>query len=254
MTADVDICNRALAEVGARSTITSLSDPSPEAVNCAIQYTTLRQQLLRAAPWGFGRKTAPLSLLGSLTDVPPAAPYPWMYKYAYPADCLKVRYILWMPPEATNPAPLVGEPLFASPWMMPSRNNRFLVANDDTVGPQRRVILSNVQNALAVYTLDVTNPDLWDPLFDNALVMLLANKLIIPLSGNVNMKNQYLQQAMLAVSEARAMDGNEAMPSVDHTPDWIMARGDPISWNGGWPWVNTLGQWYSGWDNVAWGN
>lgn len=253
MTSPTDVCNRALSEIGARTIISDLNEVSPAGVQCKLQYDTMRQQLLRAAPWGFARKTVVLSTLGLATDTPPAAPYPWLAKYLYPTDCLKMRYILPppIPPIDPTTVPDVSvQNLFAVPWCMPSREWRYLVSLDDTVSPARRVIVANIIQALAVYTANVTDPDLFDPLFENALVMALANKLVIPLSGNVAMKASYAQLAQAAITDARVADGNEAVPSTDHTPDWIAGR-----FAGGYPFTGTqsLGDWYGGWDNIAWG-
>lgn len=260
-TSPADIVNRALAEIGSRTLVTDLeSEDSPAAANARLFYTPLRQQLLRAAPWGFARKTLALTTLGMLTDVPPGSPYPFLMKYEHPADCLKMRYILPPPVTPTAGAETVDPPvsdvgLLWFPWCAPSRAWRYMIAYESSPDA-RRVILSNVDRALGVYTADVTDPGLFDPLFANALSMLLANKLVIPLSGNVNMKASYLQQADRAVIEARAADGNEAIPSTDHNVDWITARNVGAGQGGfngtvfGGP---AWGSWYSGYDQQNWG-
>lgn len=261
MTTDVDICNRALSEIGRNQLqITSMSGNSPAEKQCALQYEPMRQQLLRAAPWGFARKTMVLDTLGELEAIPPTSPYPWLRKYAYPTDCLKMRYLLPPPPTTdSDVAPVVGT-VWLAPWCGPNRGWRYLPAYDpgdpdaepDPIEPYK-VILSNVVDALGVYTVDAINPDLWDSLFTDALVMALANKFVIPLSGNVAMKSSYVELAKRAVMEAQAVDGNEAVPSTDHTPDWIQARG--MGGYGGMSGMTTFtqGLWYSGFDSMNWG-
>ena len=253
MTSAIDVCNKALSEIGARATITSFLEASPAAVQCRLQYDSLRQQLLRAAPWGFARKTATLTTLGLQTDTPPTAPWPFYVKYLYPADCTKMRYIL-PPPDATYQGiepPAVGVNVGMA-WGAPSRSWRFLVSVDDTVVPSRRVVVANIASAVAVYTKDETNPDMFDPLFENALVMALANKLCMPLSGNVALKQGFAQLAENAIMQARAVDGNETISTSNHTVDWIATRsaGDVSGYGNeasGW------GTWYSGFDNMSWG-
>lgn len=243
MTSVADICNQALAEIGARATITSLDDPSKEAAACKIFYDSCRVQLLRAVHWGFARMTQPLTELGNLqagTSV-----YPWAYKYAYPADCIRLRYVLCQPP--TGYTPPVGESLFFNSFQMPSRDNRFLVSNDGT----QRVILSNVQNAIAVYTFDNTDLDTWDSFFGNAMNSALAARLAIAISGNVGMKQQFEAEAAQSIIDARVADANETLSSTDHTPDWIRARGVPAY--AGPIGVYGLGMWYQGYDTGAWG-
>lgn len=254
MVTSVDICNLALDEIGARASIVSFADATPQAKVAARQYDPVRQQLLRAAPWGFSRQTALLVNEGLLSAVPPTSPFPWQAKNTYPLDCLKMHYILPQPTsQQVQGIPSVGDTLFA-PWCAPSRNFRYLPAYDpgSTAFPGvHRVLLTNVSPALAIYTLDVTDPTMFDALFKNALVMALANKFVMPLSGNVKLKMSYAQLAQAAITEARAADANEAIPSTDHTPDWIVARGVGGGVPGGPSF--TAGMWYSGYDDINWG-
>lgn len=254
VTTAVDICNRALDEIGARVIVTTLNENTPQAKVANRQYDATRQQLLRAAPWGFSRKTALLVNEGLLSAVPPASPFPWQAKNTYPTDCLKMHYILPQPTSAQVAGiPTVGDTVFA-PWCSPSRNFRYIPAYDPgsvSFPGAHRVLLTNVTPVLGVYTFDVTDPLMFDSLFENALVMMLANRFCNPLSGNVKMKMSYAQLAQAAIVEARVADGNEAVPSTDHVPDWIQARGMGGNVNGG-SGAN-LGMWYSGYDDINWG-
>ncbi len=256
-TSPTAICNRALSEIGTQSTITSLSEASAEAVQCQLWYDKLRRQLLRAAPWGFAREQQVLTELGTLADL--TAPYPYLYKYAYPAETIKFRYILAAP--VVIPAedvPDVSSSPLSPLWCGPSRSNRFLIANDrDSDGNSRKVLLSNVASAIGVYTGDITDPSLFDDLFEDALTAALAYRLVIPLSGNTGMKADFRQEAEDAITRARAIDGNEAIPSTDHVVDWMATRGvggyygNPLG--GGVFSGSGWGQWNVGWDNMSWG-
>jgi hypothetical protein len=60
---------------------------------------------------------------------------------------------------------------------------------------------------------------------------------------------------MRAVMEARAADGNEAIPTSDHTADWIQIRerqgfgfGDSGAFS-----FPEIGQWWGGYDDMGWG-
>lgn len=258
MTTAVEICNRALDEMGARVIITDLTENTPQGRVANRQYDATRKQLLRSAPWGFSRKTALLTVEGLLSVNPPTSPYPWQAKNTYPADCLKMHYILPQPTsQFVEGVPQVGDTLFA-PWCAPSRNFRYIPAYDDgdpdsdPVVPPHRVLLTNVTPALAIYTVDVTDPDIFDELYTNALVMMLANRFVMPLSGNVKLKSSYAQLAQAAIIEARVADGNEAIPSSDSTPDWIIARGVGGILPGG-PAGFQAGMWYAGYDDINWG-
>ena len=225
MVAVVDLCNAALSECGARGTITSLSDTSPMAVQCSIHYNRLRQKLLRAAQWGFARQQEPLTLLGQYQLN--TSPYPWPFMYAYPADCLHIRYLLWQPIYSTTTvAPNVSD-IGSAFYMRPSRNHRFLKGNYLLPGNTEVsvVIFTNVRNAICVYTQDVTDPTLFDVSFSEALIALLASRLVVPLTGNIGLKKDLEAVAMQYVIDARVADGNEGLSSTDHTPDWMRTRG-----------------------------
>ena len=258
MTSSVDLCNRALSQIGTRSTIASLSEASAEAVNCSLWYDSQRKALMRAAPWGFNRRQIALSQVGDL--YPDAtSPYPWAYAYAYPADCLKARYVLAPPPSVSTAGtstnvPQTGSVIYPTSYWSPNRNNRFVIHNAvDANGNSSKLVLSNVYEALLVYTGDEQNPEMFDDMFTQALVDVLSYRLVIPLTGNAGMRTEFKQAAMTSIMEARAADGNEGMPSADHTPDWIKTRGidspygmNPLPWS-------QWGDWYSGYDNMAWG-
>jgi hypothetical protein len=257
MTTDVDICNLALDEIGARVIITDLTENTPQGKIASRQYDPTRQQLLRAAPWGSARKTALLNNEGLLSANPPTSPFPWQAKNTYPADCLKMHYILPQPAPPQGSAPDVSSLTF-SPWCAPSRTFRYIPAFDpgdsttDPVTPPHKVLLTNITPCLGIYTVDLTDPDLFDVLFQNALVQALASRFVMGLTGNVGLKGTYAQLAQQAILEARAADGNEAIPTSDHTPDWIATRGiNPISSAFGGS--ELLGLWYSGCDNMNWG-
>lgn len=248
--ADVDICNRALAAIGARATIASLNDPTQAAVQCKLQYNTIRKMLLRAAHWGFARRQVALAQLGSQTAG--TAPFPWLYSYAYPSDCLKMRYMTAAPVTQTGSisVPVTGDFLLP-PWQA-SRQYRFLIGNDtDSNNNMRKIVLTNLYQAIGVYTIDVVDTNIFDPIFEEAFVAALSSKLVIPLTGNAAMKTTFEQSAAGMVVQARVADGNEALPSTAHTPDWIAARGayyDPVLSS-----LTPLGIIYAGYDSLSWG-
>lgn len=229
----VDICNMALSKMGARSIINRLTESTPAAVACNLWYDHLRRLLLRSAPWGFARKTIALTQSGSILTTPPSNDYPFLFNYVYPADCIKFRYLVPMPPPqaaVTGPAP--GEPLIWLPWMMPRRDWRYVISNFGDA----KVVTTNLNRAVGVYNTDVQNCDLFDEAFIDALSSSLANELIMPLAGNVALKSGFVNIAKASIDSAMAYDGNEAMPTTDHVPDWIAARGSPGAydgWNGG---------------------
>jgi hypothetical protein len=247
MTSEVDMANRALGEMRG-NLISSFTDGSEEAKYVNLFYNNVRRKLLRTAPWGFCRATVQLTPTGSVINSPPNNTYPFVAQYAYPPDCVKLRYVLPQPPPLPNQTILsTDESLFWSPWMMPSRQFRFL----ESFTNGTRMIQANITNAIGVYNADVQDPTLWDDLFEDAFAMALAYKLIMPLSGDVGLKSDFMNGALAAITAARAADGNEAQPTTDNTPDWIQARGYPSAPFGG---VILPGQWMCTWDDYGWGS
>jgi hypothetical protein len=122
----------------------------------------------------------------------------------------------------------------------------FTLTQASTATPQR-VILCNQEFATLVYTMDVTDPNLFDDLFQTAFASVLGAVLSIPLGGDKTLAKLAIGIANDAIMQARAQDGNEGLSINDVTPDWIRVRGidfvNPYSgpyqgydWGGVWSW------------------
>lgn len=123
---------------------------------------------------------------------------------------------------------------------------RFLVATDTNVaGNDSTVILTNQPNALLVYTKQITNPDLFDSQFQEALVAALAAKLVPALQLNMNLMKAQVALAERIINEARVTNGNEGPEVMNLIPDWIRARG--VGYGDGY-----AGYYFQGWDSMAW--
>lgn len=246
MSTPVDMANEALTAAMARpgDTIFAFTDKSVSAQYVRLYYQDTLDQMLRAAHWNFARKMAPMSLLlaapgtpentgvGTQTWQPGVQPQPpWLYEYAYPPDCVLLRYIS---PQLNSSGLVGGLPIFSVPSYIPQptvtlQPQRFLVSLDDALAAgAQRVALCNVEFALGVYTARVNNPDIWDPSFKAGFVAALAKRLVIPLSGNLKAINGFNQEAAQAILSARISDGNEGLTFAADTtrpPDWIRVRG-----------------------------
>jgi hypothetical protein len=118
-----------------------------------------------------------------------------------------------------------------------------------TFGPkgEQRVILTNQEFATLQYVRQVTNPNVWDTLFQSALINLVAGQLAMALRGDRNFANDLIKQTNDAIELARTPDGNEGLTINDVTPDWIRIRGiaytegmvsgpySSFDWGGLWP-------------------
>lgn len=242
MTSPVDICNLALQEIGQQVLIQSFTDTTPAGVVASTQYTPRMQMLLRAANWGFARKTVALTLLRIAVPTsalpapayPNPPPQPFLFEYAWPSDCLRGRFLI--PYQQTNP--VVSTPLTTAPNAgiiapNPPTGIPFVIATDfDGQGNQIKVILSNLPLAQFVYTADLSQlPDLWDGLFLSAATAVLSTYFITALARNNAQLAGQVTIAKGALDSARMMDGNEGISNVDHLPDYIRIRqGSSIPW------------------------
>lgn len=241
----IDIWNQALSECGARATVASTGESSKEAQVCNIHYNNLRTSVLRSAPWGCASFEALLTKVEDYSLASPTNQYPWLYGFTYPSTCLQMRYILEAPLDANGNPVATG----ASYWAQgPNRNNRFIPAL--TPAGTGRVLLTNVTNAIGVYTYDLTDVTLWDQGLWDAVVAALCAKIVIPLTGNIQMKGTFEQLAMASIREARAQDANESKPTTDHVPDWISTRGAPGFFPSS---SDEWGYWYTPYTNLSWG-
>jgi hypothetical protein len=237
MTSVTNIANRALQSIGTRSTISALTEQSPEARNFNLIYEDTRDEVLSMAHWNFTRKTAILSLLKQAPGTPGSPSVtamqwsslypspPWLYEYAYNSDCLQMRYIMgqWQYNTATIPimsnngqAPYLTDMAPTALW---------IAAGDvDSNGNQINVVLTNQYQAIGVYTQRITNPALFSPLFVQALVAACAAKLAMSLTGDKDLAKLKFAEANAWITQARATDGNEGLTVIANEASWMLAR------------------------------
>jgi len=292
-----DVVNEALDAVGAGYSLGDIEDGSDAAQVALRQYWQCHLHMLRGANWDFARKTAPLTLLadrtGNTADVGTQVPIPWIYEYAYPTDCARVRFIPWnwanqasdIPSgniQASDPDVPQTTGIGGSFLRTPIRPAKFVIATDPNYPPQqgqnywdvqgvspqgRTVILTNVRYAQCVYTAVMLYPSVWDPMYRQALVAYLASQMCMPVwakKGDVKMGRQLradqIAIAKQRITEARAMNGNEGTFSSDLQVDWINGRatgGSPYNWSGyaGYGGGDPFGGAYGGgWDAVSFGD
>lgn len=256
MTSPVDVANMALDNIGARFSINSLTPPSPppNADLVARHYQPTVDALLRSAHWNFARKQATLNIIKARQGTPenpsgttlPQPPVPWLYEYAYPTDCMKVRFLIPNPPQNAQPLPLLAGGTFPQPPGLYPVGAKFAVASDtDTGGSAIKVILADLQYAQAVYTARIDNPDLWDPSFVLAAAAALGAWLVRPTNGKGDVLKEQVEIASSIIKQARISDGNEGVTSTDNVPDWMAVRGFS-----GWNDLQSR-DCYQGWDSIS---
>lgn len=181
MANQIEICNVALSRVGAGS-IQSLTEATREARACRTHYELARDAALRDHDWPFARKRADLAVLTETVD-------DWDYVYQYPADCVAARLIL-------NVASV--DPKDRIPFEV-----------GVNAAKSSRVILTDEEDAILVYTALVSNTVVYDALFVDALAWRLAAELAVPLRAETSLQQTFLRQYLLQLGSAKETGSNE---------------------------------------------
>ena len=176
-----DLINEALVEIGYTDRIASVFEGSRASIGALEIYGQTRDELFREGDWPLARRAnIPLTLwkgpppAGGYTPATPwTAQYPpggWLYAYLYPDDMIELKAIM---------APPARMPLFEPPPPAVFRidDDASLIDSAGAAATERKVILCNIKNALAVYTGRVTDPALFEAGFIDMLVSRLGQKL-----------------------------------------------------------------------------
>lgn len=253
----ISICNRALGSISARANVQSLNEGSTESNACNLFFQSTFEALGRTAKWNCLEKQGLLTLISSAPGTPtnpqgattPYPPTPWYYSYLLPSDCLFMRAVL--PPQLLTVGS--GTPIFPIANVVPygcgnARAYKFKVALGlDKNNNQVQVVNTNVGGAQAIYTANAPNPQLWDSLFQQAMVASLSVFLCSSVSGDKAQAQIQKGTAEAMIANARAADGDEGTISQDHTPDWIAGRAGESG-----PWSLGFNTGFLNYDNMAW--
>lgn len=193
----IDIANMALGNLRCPA-IAATTEPSLEAAAVRTYLTSALDAALRAHPWNWATRTITLP---QAVD-PPADP--WGYAYGLPSDCLYVQKI--MPKEDE------------------SITTKFEVALTAD-GGEMRLMTNAAPPCWCRYTMRVTNPALFDPLFVRAFAWRLASDMSIQLTADSSLTKLCETQYQNAILTAKATDAQEGVNEPLYTPPWIEARG-----------------------------
>lgn len=242
----VSLSNRALLSIGARAQISNLSEGSTESDAINTLFVPTFEQLARTAPWNCLRQQAVLTLLAAAEgteenpdgDTLPLPPQPWLYQYAVPSNSLQIRFLLpTLPSSEVSGTPLTTASVSAGPWApFGDRQIPYAVAySTDNTNAPIQVVLTNLPDAQAVYTVNQPNPVIFDSLFEQAFVASLAAYLVPALSLNLDLMKMSIRTAEIAIVQARVRDGDEGVTIMDHVPDWMQSRTSGLlyGWNAG---------------------
>ncbi len=191
MASETDLLNDALGQIGV-SPITAIDDGSINANYCKRFYPALRDALTRSHHWNWALKRI------ELAQDAIAPLFGYAYSYTLPSDCLKVVEFNGANTDTTT-LPLN---IF---FKIEGRN---LLTNDGTVK--------------IGYLSRVTDPNVWDGLFYQAMGTWLASKLASAITKDTSKSIDLLGEAQSLFAEATAVDGQEGTVSV--------IKSDALTW------------------------
>lgn len=193
----VSICNMALARIGVSSFISNLNEASNEARVLNLFYEQMRDFALRDHHWNFATRRVVLANAGT-------PPTNWAFKYTYPSDCLKARFIVHQ-------------------GIRTPRNDQRIAFEIGSEGSQR-VIYTDQPQAELVYTARITDPTLFDPIFESALSYLIASEVAMPLTVKESVAKQARDAYERVKSQAAAHSTNEGFEGVEPESSLITER------------------------------
>ena len=200
MQSAVEICNVALSSyLGARP-ITAMEQQTPEAEACRLHYDRVRRSLLERHDWIFATRRA---VLARLADNDRSA---WTYRYARPADMLKLRWV--------NAGALVG-------------TGYAVGQNPDGIREiSADAIYSHMPGAVIEYTADVDDTTLFPPSFGDALAASLAAAIAMPITRDGS-KAEAAREASVALLEQAIVNDANQRPNIPvvHLPATLTVRG-----------------------------
>jgi hypothetical protein len=188
MASVVEICNVALIRIGA-DTITAIDQDIKGARLCNVMYGPTRDALLRSHPWNFANRRATLAASATTPT------FEFAYQYPLPSDYLKMQRVYY------------------------AYDHRIESMADGT-----KVLLADEDDISIEYTALVTDPNLMDPLFRQALSLALATAICPALTENAKMTEGLSAQAGEMLAMARTADAQEGTPRDPDTDLYVVAR------------------------------
>ncbi|MFQ6256118.1 hypothetical protein ACLMPK_01215 [Yersinia enterocolitica] len=199
MASEIEICNIALSRIGNSRTINGLNEQSKEAAVCSLHYEPCRDSVLSDFPWNFAMKRVALADLGN-------PPPDWMFSYRYPTDCMRIIEIM---------VPGIRFPTNA---MRPT----YEVASDaDGTG---KLLLTNQNDAWLRYVGRVTDVNMFDAIFRDALSWRIAAEIAMPLAASGDLGNKAFQMYNNTILSAGSRSMNESQEPVLPDSEFTMAR------------------------------
>lgn len=192
-----DICNMALAGL-AKQAIISIDDNHEVARQCKIYYDHCRRMILKDYQWGFAKRIDKLALMKER--------YPgYDYLYGYPSKCIAIRSVF--------------EEMQARRKDIICNEYEVVIVSDNG-----RAIATDVPEAYAEITYDVTDAAIFSPEFCDALAHLIASNIAFVATGNMSVKEMEYQLYHNAMQKARTASAQEMEQKIKEKSNYANAR------------------------------
>lgn len=214
MAVETTIANMALNRLGVSEKIEDLDAQTHLSRTCKFWLPICRLQVLRDFPWGFANRSEALALASE--EAHPG----WTYAYQYPQGTAAVRavadengmryaYVAYNWPAAWNVTPVFAR----FPWKLSIKADG-----------ASQIILSDVPNAYAFHTADVTNYNVWPADAQSTLAWNLAMEIAGPVKAAAEFANRATNMYEGMRLRAAANSMNEARDDQEPDSPAIRAR------------------------------
>lgn len=194
-TSDTNICNQSLGRIGVGRIDDLATGSSVEAIQCRIHYYAVRDSLQRKYRWRFNRGRT------SIASDATAPAFEFTYRYQLPNDFLGLRWV---------------QDDYGTLWGK----------SDFRHAIEGQYILSDYSSPLKIiYSKRIENVGLFDPVYEELLVLTLAKRLIGPLGENAKASQLFDNELLALTRQAAAIDGAEQETGGrEAAATWLDAR------------------------------
>lgn len=217
----VQICNEAISDLPAHP-ITGIDDSRTEARECNRHLNGVVAELIGMHDWVFARRRV------SLASVANDRPGEWAYAYTLPDEIVSPIVLVRDYSAAAVPG------VVATPMMYWPTISAGLDLIDYTLADNK--LYTNLDLAILEYSLDAVETNKWHPLFQQAVIRLLAARIYRPVLGEKADTQEWIvkqRTAERALNEAIADDLNRfPRRRKDFVPEAVAMRGADLPWPG----------------------
>lgn len=239
----IRVGNLALQRMGSSKTVTSLSQPTREAMTLSLHWDHQFRAILRQFPWPFATKYALLPLAPDGGSATAPVNGDWQFAFVYPGDCVFVRRVV-EPASGLN-----GQDLFGT--IVSTRGAAGMVGREFSAVPSGTGIrtspvpfkIARLADILVVFcnqTVDLTvgseglcieytaifdcPEELVDELFVDALAWRMVTVMAPSLSRLPQMSVRAWQMYLHTLDTATAVGSREQQNTAHGEAEWVRVR------------------------------